>query len=473
MKRFFFIVLLIVFLQSNIFSQNDFIRLSPDVTAEMLNADFWISRFEEAEKVRLQPEEIFELNEKAMQTQRNDKKSILFNLKKFSPVSKSDFFKQVFFEPSEIKWFRKNALEESIFCSEEFWCAFYDEIGLNELKDSEEFLEPKKAVCTKRTDMRIVPSNEVFSANGTDWYDDANQESSLLFNDPVIMLYRSKNEEWSFVYSEYDYGWVRSDSIALCSDTDFEKRLDFFDADASFITVTESLYIVHSDDMTAPEDGESVYRELRLGERFLCADWNTVQDYYSQERFPFCSYAVEIPFRKENGTLGTVYASVPVSAACTGFLPYTSKNVLTLLFKCLGEGYGWGGKNGLRDCSSFVMECYRCVGIQLPRNSSEQALFPAKKISLNSDFSIEYRKRIISSAVPGALLKIPSHIMVYLGEYEGKQYVIHSTYGYYETCEDIYAGRIMKINSVNINSLDVLRGNGRSLLESVSAVLFD
>lgn len=473
LKRFLFVFVLIVFPHFNIFSSGAGLRLSPDVSSEMLDAGFWISRSENAEKVMLNPEEIAELNKKSMEIQRNDKKTILFNLAGVAPLFESDLYKFFSPESSGRNWYRKNILEESIYCTPEYWDSLFEKVGVNALKDSEIPVELETAVCTKRSDMRIVPSDEVFSTNGSDWYDDANQESALLFNDPVLLLFRSKDELWSFVCSEYDYGWVKSDSIALCSDKDFERRLDFFRAGtSSFVTVTESLYVITSDDITLPEDGETVYDELRMGERFFCADWETAQDYFSEERFPFCSYAVEIPFRKEDGTLGNVYASVPVSAVCIGFLPYTVKNILTLAFKSLGQGYSWGGKNGLRDCSSFLMECYRCVGIQLPRNSSEQALFPAKKINLNPDFSIEYRNRILSSAVPGALLKIPSHIMMYLGEYEGRHYVIHSTYGYYETQEDIYAGRIMKVNSVNINTLDVLRGNGRSLLESVSSVLF-
>lgn len=473
MKSFLFVFLLIIFSRFTIFSQNGSLRLSLDVEPEMLDAEFWISMSDEAEKIRLGHEEIVGLNKKSMEIKRDGKKTILFNLAEFNSISESDLFLLTLSECFGRKWYRKSILDEPVCCTSEYWNSLFEKTGINALKDSEVLIEPKKAVCNKRTDMRIVPSDEEFSANGYDWYNDINQESSLLFNDPVLMLFCSKNEEWCFICSEYDYGWVKSDSIALSSDNDFEKRLYFLTEESgSFVTVTESLYIIPSGDLTASVDGKKVYTELRMGERFFCTEWETVQVYFSEDRFPFCSYAVEIPFRKEDGTLGTAYAAVPVSAVCSGFLPFTVKNILTLAFKCLGQAYSWGGKNGLRDCSSMVMEIYRCMGFQLPRNSSEQALFPAKSIKIDGASGYEQRTVLLNGIMPGAVLKIPGHVMLYLGSSDERHYVIHSTSGYYESEEDIAAGKLMNVNSVCVTSLDMLMGNGKTLLESVSSVLF-
>jgi hypothetical protein len=58
------------------------------------------------------------------------------------------------------------------------------------------------------------------------------------------------------------------------------------------------------------------------------------------------------------------------------YLPLTRANLIRQAFKFLGERYGWGHSYDARDCSGFVSEVYRSMGVQLPRNTRDQAVSP-------------------------------------------------------------------------------------------------
>ena len=96
--------------------------------------------------------------------------------------------------------------------------------------------------------------------------------------------------------------------------------------------------------------------------------------------------------------------------------------------------YGWGGTFGEQDCSQFLCEIFSTVGIILPRNSSGQARIGMQLSGFTSKTSDQAKTEILrASAIPGAtLLRLPGHIMLYLGTVQGKQYIIHETWAYKE-----------------------------------------
>jgi len=82
-------------------------------------------------------------------------------------------------------------------------------------------------------------------------------------------------------------------------------------------------------------------------------------------------YVVRIPVRDGNGYLQFKLALIARSNnVCEGYLPYAGKNIILQAFKLLGERYEWGGMFGRRDCSQFIMDIYRTVGIIIPRDAS-------------------------------------------------------------------------------------------------------
>lgn len=112
------------------------------------------------------------------------------------------------------------------------------------------------------------------------------------------------------------------------------------------------------------------------------------------------------------------------------YLPLTRANLIRQAFKFLGERYGWGHLYNGRDCSGFVSDVYRSMGVQLPRNSGDQARSPALRHRLfGPGDSHETRMRALAEAQVGDLIYIPGHVMMFLGRVDGEPYVIHDVGG--------------------------------------------
>jgi hypothetical protein len=142
-------------------------------------------------------------------------------------------------------------------------------------------------------------------------------------------------------------------------------------------------------------------------------------------------YKISIPNRDSQGRL--VFSEVNIAKTehlNKGYLDYTHTNIIKQAFKLLGTAYDWGGKGNGYDCSSYVMSIYRAMGIQLPRNSGQQAKTPGIDMSFSGSNTMEQRLKSLETLKPGAALYMPGHIMLYLGSYEGIHYIIHDFMGY-------------------------------------------
>ena len=131
----------------------------------------------------------------------------------------------------------------------------------------------------------------------------------------------------------------------------------------------------------------------------------------------------------------------------------------------LHHPYGWGDKLGGRDCSRFIMDLFRTFGILMPRNSKEQA-----KVGVDLDRvkgkSNKEKRRVLDQAIPLATtLRLPGHIMLYLGRDEGKDYVIHSLSGIQgpEKIETI--GKVV-VSDLSLGS----KGPNGSLLDRITGI---
>lgn len=172
-----------------------------------------------------------------------------------------------------------------------------------------------------------------------------------------------------------------------------------------------------------------------------------------------------LPTRDHKGHL----VSVPVKAAYgaslhQGYLPYTTNNTIRLAFRHLGAPYGWGGMKNSVDCSAFVQDVYKAMGIYLPRNGDEQAkAFPGKSFR---GLSHSARIQAVKSLAPGSVIYTPGHVMLILGNNQGTPYMIHSIASYGQpTANGVVKNRIMQ---VVVSKADLLGGSGTSLLDQVT-----
>jgi hypothetical protein len=77
-----------------------------------------------------------------------------------------------------------------------------------------------------------------------------------------------------------------------------------------------------------------------------------------------------------------------------------------------------------------VSEVYRSFGVQLPRNTRDQAVTPAlERITFRNADDHERRLAVLRNLEIGDLVYIPGHVMMVIGHEKGMPYVIHDTTG--------------------------------------------
>jgi len=222
--------------------------------------------------------------------------------------------------------------------------------------------------------------------------------SPIHVNEGVVIYSVTADRKWYFVRTAIYYGWVSSRCIALCNSCEEMKR---YTNDKEFLVVT-------ADHLSA---GNVIYD---MGDRIRL----TAHDEHG--------YHVTVLSKDDDGHVTEEEAVIDASADVhVGCLPYTRKNLLDQCFKTLDDRYMWGGGEGERDCSSWIMEIFSCFGLILPRNSARQAKIPAFSLSL-SGMDSERKSEILSQLPAGTLIFSPGHVMVYLGRRGNDSYMIHN-----------------------------------------------
>lgn len=260
------------------------------------------------------------------------------------------------------------------------------------------FLQNKLfAVTLKHGYLRGVPVSGKIVKSKTNTFD-RNIETVTHTNEPVRILNISKDGEWYYVASSYSFGWIEKSSLAIINDLEY-----FHTFNKNFIILTQN------------------YNELKLG-----------------DTLPYIKNIVYYPSVDGANNLKYMELSkLPTNVYSIGFLDLTRRNIINLIFNIAGTQYAWGGAEKEWDCSLFIMDLFRCFGINLPRNSQKQSeiLFNYKipRLSFN-------RENLISkNSIPFlSFLYSKGHIMLYLGTIDGKVYIAHDF-----IFEDFNRGQLM------------------------------
>ena len=230
--------------------------------------------------------------------------------------------------------------------------------------------------------------------HGRDEKSDKLQETELHVNTPAIIT--NESEEWYYVTTPFYIGWTLKENIALATDEDWQ----YFMQNEKFGIITDANIEV-----------ENTILDMSVRLPYLSA---------SKQEYNFI-----LPQRGNNGYVIRKQISINKTKAHIGYLPYTKRNVYIQAFKYEGVNYSWGGKDRGVDCSSYVANVYRTFGFMFPRNTSSQNKSVGKIINLNNKTPKE-KLEIIKDKYPCLLYK-QGHVMIYLGQKDGKNYIIHAS----------------------------------------------
>lgn len=301
----------------------------------------------------------------------------------------------------------------------------------------------KWGTAIRAASVRALPSDVKMLEQKGDVEFDQLQFTLIKLWTPVAIYHTSKDGNWVYLQAPYSRGWVKSKDIAVFSN---QNELAKYVKSKQFLSVT----------------GESipVYKDVALKALHDRPSMGTVLPLKGTGSKVF---EIWMPFR---GKGGNVYLKVMYinrkSDVSIGFLPFTQRNIIKQAFKLLGQRYGWGGMYNGRDCSGFTHDVFLSLGVEMPRDSKSQG-FVGTQINHFAPFDNDAEKKAaLRSARPGiTLLRMPKHLMLYLGEVGGEHYVIHSTWA--ERISQT-SDEKRRINQVVVSDLSL---NGNSHLGSL------
>lgn len=301
----------------------------------------------------------------------------------------------------------------------------------------------KWGVATRATSVRALPTNVKMLEEVGDIEFDMLQYTLIKLWTPVAIMHTSKDGRWYYIQAPYVRGWVKSKDIAI-----FKTQKGVKDKlkSGKFLVVT----------------GESipVCLDPECHERHQRPSMGTILPIVQKNE---TNYVVAIPLRSTSGSvlLKNYYVSRH-SDVHEGFPAFTQRNIIRQAFKLLGARYGWGGMYYGRDCSGFTHDVFLSMGVDMPRDSAQQALIGTQLGHFERYKNEDEKEAALREATPGiTLLKMPLHMMLYLGEVDGRFFIIHSTWAERVSMTSDEKNRI---NQVIVSDLSL---NGHSYVGSL------
>ena len=317
-------------------------------------------------------------------------------------------------------------------------------------------------LVVRRAALRSFPTTlRVFSHPG-DTDIDRFQETAEFPGTPVVIAHASRDGRWLFVVSPRYAAWTQADNIAEGSKA------------AVFGYVDKTPYRIVTGDKVrtvfTPEEPAVSEVELDMGTRVPVLT-NLPPDQPVNGQSAYAAHVIELPIRKSDGQLAFRPALLQKNTdTAADYLPLTPRNLITQAFKFLGERYGWGHAYDGRDCSGFVSDVYRSMGVEMPRNTSSQGVSPAlAKRSFDKASTHQQRLRAAHELQLGDLVYIPGHVMLSLGQWQGQPWVIHDVLGMGYRKADGSTARVT-LNAVSVTPLlPMLYGKDSTFIDHMTS----
>ena len=448
-----YVCALLLIFASTLWSEEPKPRHAPDalpgVEPEMLSPEYWIALQPDADEVIMTPDEIVRFNEHV----RN--KKVIFNDRFGKPDPMINNYNEklsigLFMNPvlpldlpdtapgdSLRSWLRDNIQylfsrdfydNRNAIYSEKMKQEIVEKINIDGVPD---VITRRFGVIVKRADMRLYPT-AVPGFSETKWEMDFFQTTGVFTLNPVSILYESADGDYYYVESPIARGWMAAGNIAIAPREKIRKLVET----KNFLMATGN---------KVPVYGDSSFD-------------NFIMYFYLSARLPLIKqdrdkYTVTLPYRKIDGSLGTGKAYIkPDADVHKGYLPYTKRNVITQIFKMLGQPYGWADQQYKRDCSGTQRVVIKCFGIVTGRWPNFLLLASDHQTYINPELSTEEKLAELEKIEPVITWAgTGGHAIMYLGKARnGKLYFIQMAgWGYKDDNDEN-----LTVNRVAVNSAE-------------------
>ena len=445
-----------IVLNERVFEKDGFVRTNDSVSMEMLSPSYWTEHLDDDVIMTYAQISLFnEKNNRLVSSGKGENVSlkgiedtidgrIVSEL--INSINLPDYSDDAFINGSPVP--------------ASYWDDLYSEINIDSVKEK---VKVRFGFSVQRASLRRMPTNDYCNDESDDYYYDGLVMSDLMPFAPVAVLHVSKGGNWMFVATYYCCGWIEKDRIAFC-----ESRKDWLQRQKpdDFLVVTGKELRLNDDPYSPALSGQII----PMGTAMPLVRAEEAPESVKR-RYTYASYIVKLPSRGKNGIITDEYFLVPYSSdVSVGYLPYTSRNVIELAFKLLGDLYGWAGSYHANDCSGIVREIFRCFGFEFPRVAGQQIKVSGLRSTDMTEMSDSDKIRYLEKAPAGTLLYFSGHIMIYLGMDANQPYVI-SAVGSIAT-PDMKENEYEQINSIVVTSLlRTTRKTGVTWLTSLTGAL--
>jgi hypothetical protein len=413
----------------------------PRTERMMKSPGFWIARLPAADDILLDAEGIFRFNETLVNELKLTK-----DLTKLGPVCSGEELKGELLDA--LKTIQKSVRfdKNGFRVRGSYFKRQKNNMGLAAIAPR---VTVRYGFIFRYADQRILPTDDILTAEPGDIEFDELQNSSLDIATPVAVVHESKDGAWVYAHTASSSGWVKKSCVVFCAKEEFKKFIET----KPFARVINAKADIYFDPQL-----RTYYDYVRMGALFpvTTIDQNVAQ--------------VVIPFPGVKGTFTERLAYLKREDVSLGDLVYTPRTIIRQAYKLLNAPYGWGGMGGEQDCSSFIQEVFATVGINLPRNSSEQGKIGHSLGEFKSKTADAQKYNVLANALGGAtIIQLKGHVLLYLGTYNGQPYAIHETHGFGQKIGWFSHGRIL--NRVVVSDLLLGKGSKKgSLLERIVAI---
>jgi hypothetical protein len=289
------------------------------------------------------------------------------------------------------------------------------------------------------TQMACTPTNSGIYRQPRDDAFDRNLCTTLHPGELVRVLAKAGKGTWSLVHAGHTVGWVREDGLSA--------RLS--------------------------EDDRIAWRSA---ERVLAR-----RDDVRTKGGVAVRFGVALPLRTRGQKGITVWVAGPdgpvedvvlAEDVTVGPAALTRRELFVRAFAAMGDPYGWGGKDGARDCSQFLLDLFAGFGIPLGRHSSVQAMQGTHNVDVAGMAEADKLAAIDDAAARGVvLLYMPGHVMLDVGRAGDRRFAISAIAEYVVPCADgpvlphgagvVLGETLYRLDRVAVTDLELGRGSSR------------